>query len=75
MDGKDFTGTITPTEARITIFEDVLGFTQADLAGITLGYNRGRTDDQTLKKIQNKSAFRPASGIAQGAFFLKCWRP
>ena len=43
MDGKDFTGTITPTEARITIFEDVLGFTQADLAGITLGYNRGRT--------------------------------
>ena len=38
MDGKDFAGTITPTEARITIFEDVLGFTQADLAGITLGY-------------------------------------
>ena len=42
MDGKDFIGTITPTEARRTIFEGVLGLTQEDLAGVTIGYNRGR---------------------------------
>ena len=34
MDGKDFVGTITPTEARKVILEQVLGLTQEDLAGI-----------------------------------------
>ena len=33
MDDKDFVGTVTPAEARKTIFEDVLGFKQEDLAG------------------------------------------
>ena len=37
LDGKDFVGTITPTEARKVILEEVLGFTQEDLAGITIG--------------------------------------
>ena len=39
LDDKEFTGTITTSEARITIFEDVLGFKQDDLAGIKIGYN------------------------------------
>ena len=43
MNGQDFFGTITPTEARITIFEGVLGLAQEDLAGVTVGFNRGRT--------------------------------
>ena len=50
MNGKDFVGTVTPTEARRTIFEEMLGFTQADLAGVTIGYNRGRT--VTYKLLQ-----------------------
>ena len=32
-------GTVTPTEARKTIFEDVLGFKQDDLAGVKIGFN------------------------------------
>ena len=39
MDGKDFKGTVTPTEARKTIFEDVLGFKQDDLAGVKIGFS------------------------------------
>ena len=38
MDDKDFVGTITATEARKSIFEDVLGFKQGDLAGLTIGF-------------------------------------
>ena len=43
MDDRDFTGTITPTEARINIFEDILGYPQSDLASVIIGYNRGST--------------------------------
>ena len=50
MDGKDFVGTITPTEARRVIFEEVLGFTQEDLAGIKIGFNRGRIITYKLKQ-------------------------
>ena len=42
MDDKEFVGTVTPAEARKTIFEDVLGFKQEDLAGVKIGFNRGR---------------------------------
>ena len=42
MDGGEFKSKVTPTEARKVIFEDVLGFTQAEQASVTLGYNRGR---------------------------------
>ena len=50
MDGRDFTGTITPTEARKKIFEGSLGFTQDQLAGVTIGYNRGRIITFKLKQ-------------------------
>ena len=50
MDGQDFVGTITPTEARKRIFEEVLGLTQEDLAGKTIGFNRGRIITYKLKQ-------------------------
>ena len=50
MDNKEFNGTITPTEARKTIFEDVLGFKQDDLAGVKIGFNRGRIITFKLKQ-------------------------
>ena len=50
MNGNNFTGTITPTEARKKIFEEVLGLTQDDLVGITIGYNRGRIITYKLKQ-------------------------
>ena len=49
LDGKDFIGTITPTEARRSIFEGVLGLSQDDLAGVTIGFNRGRIITYKLK--------------------------
>ena len=50
MDDKDFVGTITAAEARKSIFEDVLGFKQEDLAGLTIGFNRGRVITYKLKQ-------------------------
>ena len=50
MDGMQFVGTITPTEARKTIFEDILGLTQANLASVTIGYNQGRIVTYKLKQ-------------------------
>ena len=50
MDNKEFKGTITPTEARKTIFEDVLGFKQGDLAGVKMGFNLGRIITFKLKQ-------------------------
>jgi hypothetical protein len=50
LDGKDFVGTITPTEARKVILEEVLGFTQEDLSGIKIGFNRGRIITYKLKQ-------------------------
>ena len=50
MNSQDFYGTITPTEARISIFEGVLGLAQDDLAGVTVGFNRGRTITYELKQ-------------------------
>ena len=50
LDDKEFKGTITPVEARKVIFEDVLGFKQEDLAGVKLGFNRGRIITNKLKQ-------------------------
>ena len=50
MDGRDFKGTVTTTEARKTIFEDVLGFKQDDLAGCKIGFNQGRIITSKLKQ-------------------------
>ena len=50
MDDREFKGTITPSEARKTIFEDVLGFKQEDLAGVKIGFNRGRIITYKLKQ-------------------------
>ena len=50
MDGRDFIGTITPTEARRKIFEEILGLDQDILTGITLGFNRGRIITYKLKQ-------------------------
>ena len=50
MDDKEFTGTITPSEARKIIFEDVLGFKQDDLAGVKIGFNQGRIITYKLKQ-------------------------
>ena len=52
MDGKDFVGTITPTEARKVILEEVLGSAQEDLAGITIGFNRGRIITYVITYLQ-----------------------
>ena len=53
MDKKDFKGTVTPTEARKTIFEDDLGFKHNDLAGVKIGFNRGRIITYKLKQQFN----------------------
>ena len=50
MNEKDFTGTLTSTEIRKTIFEDVLGYKQDDLAGVKTGYNKVRTITFKLKQ-------------------------
>jgi hypothetical protein len=50
IDGRDFVGTVTPTEARRKIYEDVLGLAQEDLAGVTIGFNRGRVITYKLKQ-------------------------
>ena len=50
IDGKDFKGTVTPSEARITIFEDVLGFKQEDLAGVKIGFSGCRIITFKLKQ-------------------------
>jgi hypothetical protein len=39
LDDKPFKGSITPKEVRRTIFEDVLGFKQADLIGFYFAYS------------------------------------
>ena len=50
MDCRDFNGTITSTEARRKIFEEVLGLDQEIITSITLGFNRGRIITYKLKK-------------------------
>ena len=50
LNGENYVGTITPAEARKTIFEDALGLNQSQLAGITIGYNRGRIVTFKLKQ-------------------------
>ena len=50
MDDREFKYTITPTEARKTILEDVVGFKQEDLAGVKIGFNCGRTITYNLKQ-------------------------
>ena len=42
MNGENYVGSVTPTEARKMIFEDALGFSQAELASVTIGFNRGQ---------------------------------
>ena len=50
MNDSDFAGTLTSTEIRKTIFEDVLGFKQDELAGVKVGFNRVRTITFKLKQ-------------------------
>ena len=50
INGQQYTGTVTPTEARKVIFEDMLGFAQNDLASVTIGFNRGRIITFKLKQ-------------------------
>ena len=42
LNRQDYAGTVTPSEARKTVFEEALGLCQTNLAGITIGFNRGR---------------------------------
>ena len=53
LNGKQYSGTVTVTEARKTIFEQMLGFKQDDLASLTIGYNRGRIITYKLKQQMN----------------------
>ena len=39
LDDQPFKGTITPKEARRTIFEEILGFKQEDLIGLYFAYS------------------------------------
>jgi hypothetical protein len=39
LDDKPFKGTITPKEARRTIFKEILGFKQEDLVGFYFAYS------------------------------------
>ena len=41
LNGENYVGSITPVEARKMIFEAALGFSQTNLASITIGFNRG----------------------------------
>ena len=50
LNGEKYFGTITPAEARRTIFEQALGLNQSNLAGITIGFNRGRIVTFKLKQ-------------------------
>ena len=50
IDGRDFVGTVKPTEARRKIYEGVLGLAQDDLAGVKIGYNGGRIITYKLKQ-------------------------
>ena len=51
LNGQEYVGTITPSEARKIIFGDALGLDQSQLAGITIGFNRGRVITFKLKKL------------------------
>jgi hypothetical protein len=53
LNGEHFIGTVTPSEARKKIFEDMLGFHQSDLASITIGFNRGLIITYKLKQQFN----------------------
>ena len=50
MNGSEYKGTITPSEARSTIFGEALGLDQVNLASITIGFNRGRIVTFKLKQ-------------------------
>ena len=50
LNGENYHGTITPVEARKTIFEEALGLGQSNLASITIGFNRGRVITFKLKQ-------------------------
>ena len=53
LNGKQYSGTVTVTETRKTIFEQMLGFRQDDLASLTIGFNRGRIITYKLKQQVN----------------------
>ena len=49
MNGVNYLGTITPSEARRTIFEEALGMDQVNLARINIVFNRGHIVTFKLK--------------------------
>ena len=49
LNGCQYNGTVTVSKARISIFEEVLGFEQDDLASLTIGYDRGHIITYKLK--------------------------
>ena len=53
LNGCQYNGTVTVSEARISIFEEVLGFEEDDLASLTIGYNRGHIITYKLKQQKN----------------------
>ena len=53
LDDQPFKGKLTTREARITIFETILGFKQVDLASIVLTYSRGQIVAYKLKQPFN----------------------
>ena len=60
FNGRPFNGTVTPTEARLVIYEQILGLKQRDLAGITIGFNNGRVITYKMKQQFNiDSLHRP----------------
>ena len=51
INGQAYRGTVTPSEARLTIFERALGFPRDALAGCMIGFNKGRIVTYKLKEV------------------------
>ncbi len=59
LDDKPFKGTITPKEARRTIFEEILGFRGEDLIGFYFGYSGCPIVTFKLKEQFNIDSLKP----------------
>jgi hypothetical protein len=60
FNGHPFNGTMTPTEVRLIIYEQILGLKKRDLGGITVGFNNGRVVTYKMKQQFNiDSLHRP----------------
>ena len=78
INGQQYTGTVTPTEARKVIFEDMLGFAQNDLASVTIGFNRGRIITFKLKQqvdidqLYEREHFEFGRSVGKDVSLIKC---